>query len=258
MDLTNIFWGVWCVWKRFFDLYRKNLSYAVVTTCVEPLLYLFSLGFGLGSLIGIIAVDDRIVSYRQFILTGLVAQALLFQSFFEAAYGGYIRMVYQKIYHMIAITPITLSEVLWGELFWDATKATISASLILIIGVCIGDLSPLGALMVLPFCFFAAALFSGLGLLVAGKAKDINEVSYPQYLIVMPMFLFCGIFFPLQHLPLALQYIVWALPLTSVVAIIRWLTLDFPLPLQAFPMVLFWLILLVTWARRTVRKRLIN
>ena len=44
--------GIGCVWLRHFDVYRKSLAYGLVTTFAEPLLYLFSFGFGLGSMIG--------------------------------------------------------------------------------------------------------------------------------------------------------------------------------------------------------------
>src|SRR5579884_3409821 len=149
-----------CVWLRHFDVYRKSLTYGVVTTFVEPLLYLFSFGFGLGSMIGTVKLLGTELTYRQFIFAGIVAQALLFQGFFEAAYGSFIRMYYQRIFQAIAVTPITLSEVLWAELLWDASKATFSASAVLLIGVVLGDFRLYGAVLALPLCFVSAFLFA--------------------------------------------------------------------------------------------------
>ena len=74
------------------------------------------------------------LTYRQFIFAGIVGQTLLFQGFFEAAYGSFVRMYYQRIFQAIAVTPITLSEVLWAEIMWDASKATFSASVVIGIG----------------------------------------------------------------------------------------------------------------------------
>ena len=136
--------AVRCVWLRYFDVYRKRWKFALVTTFVEPLLYLFAFGFGLDSMIGTVQVAGIELTYRQFIFAGIAAQTLLFQAFFEAAYGAFIRMYYQRIFQAIATTPITLSEVLWAEIFWDATKATFAASAVLMIGVAMGDFRPSG------------------------------------------------------------------------------------------------------------------
>src|SRR5262249_45225493 len=108
-----------CVWLRYFDVYRKSLTYGIVTTFVEPLLYLFAFGFGLGSIVRKVSMLGVDLSYRQFIFAGIAAQSLMFQGFFEAAYGSFIRMYYQRIFQAIAVTPVTLSEVLWAEILWD-------------------------------------------------------------------------------------------------------------------------------------------
>src|SRR5438270_12812505 len=108
-----------------------------------------------------------IVSYRQFILAGIVAQSVLFHGFYEASYGGFIRMYYQKIFQAMAVTPITLSEVLWGELLWDASKATLASVIIATIGAVLGDFPLYAPLAVIVVAFPSALLFAGLGLAVA-------------------------------------------------------------------------------------------
>jgi lipooligosaccharide transport system permease protein len=247
-----------CVWLRHFDVYRKSLTYGMVTTFAEPLLYLFSFGFGLGSMIGTVKLLGVDLTYRQFIFAGIVGQTLLFQAFFEAAYGSFIRMYYQKIFQAIAVTAITLSEVLWAEIIWDASKATFSASVVIMIGIAMGDFSVRGAILALPLCFAGAALFSALGLLVAAKSRTIEEISYPQYLLVFPMFLFCGVFFPLTMLPVYLQWLAWSLPLTSIVSLMRTLTLGTPLQPQVFIVIVVWLTVLVPWSRQAMSRRLIK
>jgi lipooligosaccharide transport system permease protein len=250
--------AIQCVWLRYFDVYRKSLVYALVTTFTEPLLYLFSFGFGLGSIIGTVKLLGVELTYRQFIFAGIVAQTLMFQGFFEAAYGSFIRMYYQKIFQAIAVTPITLSEVLWAEIMWDASKATFSACVVIMIGIAMGDFHRWGALLALPLCFAGATLFSALGLLVAAKSRTIEEISYPQYLLVFPMFLFCGVFFPLTTLPEYLQWLAWGLPLTSIVSLVRTLTLGTPLQPQVFIVIVVWLAVLVPWSRQAMSRRLIK
>src|SRR5205809_7881629 len=160
-------WGIRCVWLRYFDVYRKSIVYSVVTTFVEPLLYLFAFGFGLGGMIHSIHVGGVVVSYRQFIFAGIVGQTILFQAFFEAAYGSFIRMYYQRVFQAIATTPITLSEVLWAEIMWDASNETFSSSVVIGIGILMGNFSSSVALAAIPLCFAGATLFAALGLLVA-------------------------------------------------------------------------------------------
>src|SRR5262249_28511634 len=251
-------WGIRCVWLRYFDVYRKSIVYSVVTTFVEPLLYLVAFGFGLGGMIRSIHADGAVVSYRQFIFAGIVGQTILFQAFFEAAYGSFIRMYYQRVFQAIATTPITLSEVLWAELLLDASKATFAALAVLLIGIVMGDFSVYGALVAVPLCFGCALIFAALGLLVAARSRTIEDISYPQYLLIFPMFLFCSVFFPLSSLPSYLQWFAWVLPLTSVVSLVRTLTLGTPLQPQVFIVIVAWLVLLIPWSRSAMSRRLIK
>jgi lipooligosaccharide transport system permease protein len=178
--------------------------------------------------------------------------------FFEAAYGGFIRMYYQKIFQSMGMTPITLSEVLWGELIWDASKATMAAEAVVIIGVLMGEFPWTSMITLLPLCFLSGILFAALGLAVAGLSKNIEQIAYPQYLLVFPMFLFCGVFYPISTLPHLAGLIAWVLPLTSVISLIRTITIGLPFEPVAIPILLVWTVGLVVFARRTMIKRLIK
>ncbi|HNW33296.1 MAG TPA: ABC transporter permease [Candidatus Ozemobacteraceae bacterium] len=246
------------VWRRYFAIYKKNLWFGIVTTFVEPLLYLVSFGVGVGGLVGAVTTESIRITYRQFVFSGIVGQALLFQGFFEAAYGGFVRMYYQKVFQAIAVTPVTMSEVLWGELLWDASKATFSSSAVLLIGAICGDFSIAGSLLALPVIFICSLLFASLGLLTAARSSTIDEISYPQFLLIFPMFLFCGVFFPLDQMPAVIQGIAWLLPLTPVISVIRSLTLGFPLKPLAALAVIAWTVILVRVARRAMRDRLVK
>lgn len=251
-------WSIWCVWRRYFAAFLKGLLYYLLTTFLEPIFWLVSFGWGLGSLVGGITTGGVHMTYRSFIFSGILAQTVLFQGFFEGSYGAFVRMYYQKIFQSIAITPITLSEVLWGELLWDATKATVAAEVVALIGVATGDFHPLCLLTILPFTFAGAFLFSAMGLASAGYSRTIDELSYPQYLLIFPMFLFCGVFYPIDSLPALLQKIAWVFPLTAVNSIFRSLTLGLPLAPQALPLLLLWLAAMVWVSRRAMFKRLIK
>ena len=258
MRISESLWAVHRVWMRYFDVFRKSLFYYLVTTFCEPFLYLLAFGFGVGSLVGTVDVGGESVSYRRFVFSGILGQTVLFQGFYEASYGGFVRMYYQKIFEAMAVTPITLSEVLWGELAWDASKATLAAVIIACIGAAMGDFPLYAPLAVIPVAFLSSLLFAGLGLAVAARSRTIEEISYPQYLVVFPMFLFCGVFFPLEQLPLALQWVAWALPLTSVNSLMRTLTLGFPFQWWSIVILGVWLLVLVTYSRRAMFGRLVK
>ncbi len=134
----------------------------------------------------------------------------------------------------------------------------IAAAAVLLIGSVTGDFRALGALAALPVVFLGALLFASLGLLAAAWAASIDEISYPQFLFIFPMFLFCGVFFPLSQLPEWWQPIVWVLPLTPVVSLLRSLTLGTPVFWRAVPILLIWLVTAVRASRRRMLARLIK
>jgi lipooligosaccharide transport system permease protein len=257
-SMDDTLWGIGQVWLRYFSVFYKGIRYYLVTTFIEPILYMLAFGFGVGSLIGEFSAGGMHISYKSFIFSGIIAQTVLFQGFYEGAYGGFIRMYYQRIFHAISVTPITLSEVLWGELLWDASKSALAAEVVALIGVTTGDFPPLALITLLPLSFLSSLLFAGMGLAAAGYSRNIDQLSYPQYLLVFPMFLFCGVFYPLENLPLPLQIIAWTAPLTSVASLARTLTLGFPFQVQAVPILLFWMVFLLWLARRSMFRRLVK
>jgi lipooligosaccharide transport system permease protein len=127
-----------------------------------------------------------------------------------------------------------------------------------LIGVATGDFPLISLLTVLPLAFLSSLLFAGLGLTVAARARSIDEISYPQYLLIFPMFLFCGVFYPTEQLPAAWRWLAWVLPLTSVNSLMRTLTIGFPF--QAWSVLILggWLILLIVFGRRSMYARLVK
>lgn len=257
-ELPDVLWGIRCVWLRYFAVFMKSFRYYAVTTFVEPLLYLASFGIGVGALVGTVHINGQSIPYRSFVFSGIIAQTVLFQGFFEGAYGSFVRMYYQRIFQAMSITPITLSEVLWGELLWDASKATTSALVVSLIGVFTGDFPLWAVAAILPVAFLGAFLFAAMGLASAAIARSIDDLSYPQYLLVFPMFLFCGVFYPIDQLPGVLQVVAWFFPLTSLLSIVRSLALGFPFQVASVPILLAWLVGFVFYSRRAMTRRLVK
>lgn len=249
--------AIFTVWMRYFEIFRRNLVFSVVTTLVEPLLFLGSFGFGVGSMVPDLQFPGLTLTYRQFVLVGIVAQSVLFQAFFESAYGSFVRMHYQRIFQAIAMTPITLGEVLWGEILWDTARASFAALCVLAIGVALGDFSAGSAVLAVPFVLLGSLLFSGFGLLASSLARTIDDLQYAQYLAVFPMFLFSGVFFPLTSLPVPFQWAAWIFPLTPLLDVLRFLLLDLPMVPVSIPLLVGWTAVMLWLSRQKMTKRII-
>lgn len=190
---------------------------------LEPLLYLAAIGFGLGLFI------DNIegVPYVDWFAPALVAMMAMNTSFFECAYGSYVRMVIQKTYDAMVATPVSLDDVVAGELVWGAVKSVINALIVLLVLLVLGLAESPLILFSLPVVFIAAFSFASVGVLTSSLARGFDAFNYPMYLYITPMFFLSGTFIPLSLFDggQAFQFIAYTLPLTHAVLITRSLSL---------------------------------
>ncbi len=213
------------VWLRNWDVFIKTYKVNFLPPFLEPLLYLFALGFGLGVFIE----DIEGVSYAKFIAPALIAISIMYSSFFECTFSSYVRMYYQKTYDAIISTPLSIDEVIAGELLWGATRSFINATIMLPVIAAFGLIELPISLLIIPFSFLGGLLFASIAMCFTAISPNITTLNYPAFLFVTPMFLFSGTFFPLSLLPVQVQYFAMAvLPLTHVVTIIRSLTFGTP------------------------------
>jgi len=172
-----------------------------------------------------VSFEGATVTYLRFIAPGLVATTIMNHGFFETTYASFVRMYYQKTYDAILSTPLSLEDVILGEIVWGATKSLFAAVIMLVICVLWGLFSWNMALMMLPVAFIAGMAFSSLGMLFTSFTKNIEMFNLPIFLFITPMFLFSSVFFPLSSLPDWAQKIAILLPLTFLVSSLRGLAL---------------------------------
>ncbi len=209
---------VWMVWRRNFDVFTKTIAVNFLPSLLEPILYLLAFGFGLGGFIPSIQGQ----SYIAFIAPALVAISVMNGSFFECTFASFVRMYFQKTFDAIVATPVSVEEVVAGELLWGATRATINTTIVLAVVAAFGLISTPLFLLVIPFAFFGGLMFASIAMCFTSVAPNIDFFNFPSFLFLTPMFFLCGTFFPLTSLPIAAQGVaLTVLPLTQVVNITR-------------------------------------
>lgn len=214
----NFLNSVCAIWWRNFMVWRAQIWPAITSNIFQPLLYLFSFGFGLGAVFAEMGEGD----YLAYVLPGIVANAAFFTSSFEASISAFSRFYLQKTYSAILAAPVKLAEVLLAEALWAASKATLSAAAVLGVGVLLGAIPhPQMMLPVLLFSFVCCFVFACFALLVMAYARGFEFFSYFFTFWVTPAFLFCGVFFEVSRFPEWVQTVAWFIPMTQMIYIVR-------------------------------------
>lgn len=211
----NLRWLV--VWKRNFRVWLKLFGPAMLGNFGEPLLYLLALGYGLGAFVGEINGQP----YHLFLAAGIVAASTMNTATFEGLYSAYTRMMVQQTWFGMLSGPLSVRDILLGEMVWGATKSLISAVSILLVAVLLGMVDSWMALMVLPVVFLLGLCFCALALVVTAVSPGYDFFLYYITLCVTPMFLLSGVFFPLDQMPPWLQMGAQWLPLSHGVELVR-------------------------------------
>ena len=183
----------------------------------EPTLYLLGLGFGLGHFVG--EMDG--MSYLAFLASGIIASSSMTTATFEGMYSVFTRMVPQKTYEAILATPLEVDDILAGEMLWCATKSLFSGTAILVIASLLGVVESWQALLVIPVVFLIGLCFAGPAMIMSSLASNYDFFNYYFVLVITPMFILSGVFYPVDTLPAAMQGVVQLLPLTHAVMLTR-------------------------------------
>ncbi|CAB3758055.1 ABC transporter permease [Paraburkholderia solisilvae] len=212
------------VWRRNYLVWRKLALASMFGNLADPMIYLFGLGFGLGLMVG--RVDG--VSYIAFLAAGTVASSVMMSASFESMYSGFSRMHVQRTWEAIMHTPLTLGDIVLGEIVWAASKAVLSGVAILIVAGLLGYARLPSTLVALPVIALVGLAFASLAMIVTALAPSYDFFMFYQTLVLTPMLLLSGVFFPIAQLPPAAQYAAQLLPLAHAVDLIRAAMLNRP------------------------------
>jgi lipooligosaccharide transport system permease protein len=209
------------VWQRNLKVYRKSWKISFIPPFLEPLFYLIAFGVGLSSLVGNIRYQGSEISYVSFIAPALIGVSIMYNSFFETTYASFVRMYYQKTFDAMLATPLSLEEVITGEIAWGATKSLIAAAIMMGVIGFFGLIRFPEGLLILPLSVLGGIAFGSIGMFFTGIVTNIEMFNLPVFLFVTPMFLFSGTFFPLENLPRWAQQAAFFFPLTHLANLTR-------------------------------------
>jgi lipooligosaccharide transport system permease protein len=161
------------------------------------------------------------MKYIAFIGTGMVCQSAMFTSSFEAMYSAFSRMHVQRTWEAIINAPLSLDDVMLAEWIWTASKAVVSTAAILAVIVALGFGHSWLALWIIPLGFAVGLTFGALGLVMNALAPSYDFFTYFFTLVLTPMLLLCGVFFPVEQMPAALQGVAAFLPLKHAIDLAR-------------------------------------
>lgn len=211
-------------WQRNLLVFRKVFPYTVPENFLEPVLYLLALGLGLGAYLR----EIQGLPYVSFVATGLAASAAMFAATYECTYNAYVQFTYDRSYDAIITTPLSPEDVAVGEVLWGATRSVLYGSAFVAVVAAFGVVRSPWA-WALPGVFFAGGLvFSAMALAFTAVTPSIDLFTYYFSLWVTPMFMFSGVFFPLEGLPGWVQIAAWFTPLYHLVRATRAFSLGAP------------------------------
>ena len=245
------------VWRRNAAMYKKTWKWNILPNFFEPVFYLFSIGIGVGAYIS----EMGGTSYLAFIAPGLVCVAAMNGASFEVTYNIYVRLVFEKTYDAMLTTPIEPDDVLVGEILWAVTRSCVYGGCFFVVLMLFG-LTPLPSSLSVIFVIpMTGLLFAAIGMVFSLRIPNIDMFSFYFTLFLTPLFLFSDVFFPLkERLAGTWLWVAEALPLLHPVRLAR---ASFR---GEFSAIVFWdlaytlgiSLLLLLWARRSVRDRLTN
>jgi lipooligosaccharide transport system permease protein len=205
------------VWQRHLTVYTKLYKSSIALNFVEPILYLAALGLGLGAFVK----EINGVPYINFIAPGIIASSSMFAAIYECTYGTYVRMTYQKTFDAILATPVNIDDLVAGELMWGATKSLLYGTIIIFVISLFGLVSSPLIILIIPLLFITGLIFAEISVIFTAIVPGIDSFNYFYTIFMTPMFLFSGIFFPLDNLPPIVSKIAFFTPLYHLVNICR-------------------------------------
>jgi lipooligosaccharide transport system permease protein len=196
----------------------------VISGFLEPVLYLASIGIGVGGLIGDFHLaDGTTISYAAFVAPAMLAASAMNGALAETTFNFFARLKWVRLYEAMVSTPLRPIEIALGELAWALIRGSLYS--VAFLGIMVGlDLTTIGwAIPALVASVLVGLAFGALGMAVSTLLRSWQDFDYVG-IVMIAMFLFSGTFVPATSLPPAARWVVEFTPLYQGVELLRDLT----------------------------------
>ena len=209
----------WRLVERNLLAYRR-IWYVFLSGFAEPLLFLLSIGIGVGKLVGDLHVGGQLVPYRTFVAPGLLAIAAMTGSLLDTTFNFFVKMKYSHTYDGVLASPLTPRDVAVGEITWALLRGATYSAAFLLTMLAFGDLRSGWSVLALPGAVLIGFGFAGVGLAATSFMRSFVDFDYVN-MAMIPLFLFSATFFPLVRYPAGLQAVIRFTPLYQGVVLER-------------------------------------
>jgi len=200
--------------------YRRTWRGTVITSFVNPILFLAAMGAGLGSL-----VDDGTgnlaIPYLVFVASGLMAATAMQNGAGDGSFPVMAGVLWRKNFHGTITTPLGPEDIIWGRLIWGLARLTFVLGVFAVIAVLFGAMDLAPALLAIPPSVLTGIAFTACITAWTLTQEDGRSLSTLFRFLIVPLFLFSGTFFPISQLPGFLEPVAYVTPLFHGVEAVR-------------------------------------
>jgi ABC-type polysaccharide/polyol phosphate export systems, permease component len=209
--------GALRVLARHLRVFSHTWQHSVMFNVIEPLLYLAAFGFGLGAFVQ----EIEGMSYLEFLAPGMITLSAMYAATFECTYGTFVRLHYQKTFLALLAGPVTARDVILGEMLYGTLKSALFGTVILGVVTVLGQIRSPQALAIPLLLAVQGMVFAALAMWYTAFVTNIDYLNYYITLAILPFFLFGGLFFPVDVLPVWVQTANYLNPLYHSVEVCR-------------------------------------
>ena len=210
--------------ERSFLVY-KRIWLVIFSGFFEPVFYLFSIGVGIGKLVGDVpGPGGQAVEYAAFVAPALLGASAMNGAIYESTFNIFFKLRYGKVYDAILSTPMQPRHIAIGEIAWSLGRGLLYAVAFLVVITAFGYVESAWAVMAIPAAVLIGFAFAAVGMTATTFMKSWQDFDLIN-MVTLPLFLFSGTFYPLDVYPDAFQVLTRFSPLYHGVELIRALTL---------------------------------
>ncbi|MEC5190278.1 MULTISPECIES: ABC transporter permease [unclassified Arthrobacter] len=222
--------------RKFGPLYSRNVRAVVarglmatkssnwmlmVSGFFEPVLYLISMGVGLGAVVGNVAgPGGEPISYAAYIAPALLAVSAMNGAVYDSTWNVFFKMNFARLYQSMLYTSLGPIDVALGEIFLALLRGLLYATGFTAVMGVMGLITTPWAVLLIPAAVLIAFGFASFGMGITSFMKTFQQMDWINF-VMLPMFLFSATFYPLSVYPQAVQWFIQAMPLWHGVELLR-------------------------------------